>query len=160
VSLSQYFPVCRILHALVQQFGRHIFILKRFSSSSAPLSHPHVPINCSPYFISFSIFYSFVLFYLLFSLFPTSSTTRHSFLSCFPRISFSCFSHLTFSFITVFPSLFIAHSFNFLPSLLPSRNFVSFHRPSFSLFDHSTSLIFPAATIFHTPTAPNTYCLF
>ena len=95
---------------------------------------------------------SILLFYFIYSsLFPTSSTTRHSFLSCFLPSS-----HLTFSFITVFPSIFLVHSFHFLPSLLPALNFVSFHRLPFftfaciSLCHHSTSFIFTVATIFHT----------
>ena len=139
----QYFPVCRILHALLQKFGRQHFHFEAVSVFVGPLSHPQVPFNCCPHFISFSIFHSFVLFYLLPHLFPTSSNTRHSFLSCFLRSSLSRSSHLTFSFIAVFPSLFIAHSFHFLPSVLLALHFVSFHRLPFLLSPVFLHLITP-----------------
>jgi hypothetical protein len=64
----------------------------------------------------------------------------------------------------MFPSLFLAHSLHFLPPLLPSINFVFFHRLSFLLSpvflpDNSTFFTFIVPTIFHTPTAPNTFFL-
>ena len=82
----------------------------------------------------------------------------HSFLSCFLRSSSSHFSLLTFSFITVFPSLFLAHSLHFFPpSLLPSLNFVFFHRLSFLLSSVSLYLITPRPSLHHCDNIPHTY---
>jgi hypothetical protein len=163
VWLSKYFSVCRIHHALLQQFGRQIFILRRSSSvpfhtDTSQLTAVHIlsPSQSSIYFIlppPFSLFhlhydYPHSLIAVLFSSFLFSSS--------FPP-------HVSFFFIYIFPSLFLVH-FSFFPfiTLIPSLNVASFHHlpssPPHVLFYLITPYpyIFLALTVCHKSNALNT----